>query len=296
MPQIQKPAFRYSDTINQLFWTAENQDPAAEFSPFFYAEVRIDFNDVRTGFRETISLKKAFELFSDPDLLWVADMIRDINPENISNVIPSGFCIKSLTEFPEFPEFIDEQYISKMEAQLVQYLMNRFEAKVYRNSVLNIYSFSGESLSQFTTRCLELLDGPMRQEFESLHDAFNRKLRQIKQKYLGYEDDSRESEIANEDSMNRNYFSKTSERIAGLFIHAEPNMRPVAGAFRNVQGAQELEDRLLSLELEAQQVIAKLWGSYVEKAQSVDEYVLHPNLKDIHLVRSCILWLPDKLL
>jgi hypothetical protein len=286
---MQKQTSKNADKIDQLFWTAGNPDPAAEFSPFFYAEARIDFSDVRTGFCETVSLKKALELFYDPDLLWVDDMIRDIDPDNIGNVIPPGVCINPL------PEFVDEQYISKMEAQLVQYLMNRFEAKVYRNSVLNIYSLSGESLNQFTNRCLELLEGIMRQEFESLHDVFNRKLRQIKQKYLGYEDDPRESEIANEDSMNRKFFSKTSERIAGIFMSAEPSMRPVAGPFRNFQGAQELEDRLLSLELEAQQVIGKLWDSYVEKAQSVDEYVLHPNLKDIQLVRSCILWLPNKL-
>jgi hypothetical protein len=289
MPQMQKQTSKNADKIDQLFWMAGNPDPAAGFSPFFYAEARIDFSDVRTGFCETVSLKKALELFYDPDLLWVDDMIRDIDPANIGNIIPPGVCINAL------PEFVDEQYISKMEAQFIQYLMNRFEAKVYRNSVLNIYSLSGESLNQFTNRCLELLEGLMRQEFESLHEVFNRKLGQIKQKYLGYEDDPRISEIANEDSMNRKFFSKTSERIAGIFMSAEPSMRPVTGPFRNFQGVQELEDRLLSLELEAQQVIGKLWDSYVEKAQSVDEYVLHPNLKDIQLVRSCILWLPNKL-
>jgi hypothetical protein len=38
--------------------------------------------------------------------------------------------------------------------------------------------------------------------------------------------------------------------------------------------------------------ISKLSDSFNEKASAVDEYILHPNLKDIHLVRSCILWMP----
>jgi hypothetical protein len=286
MPQPKKQTSKNSDKIDKLYWSAEIPSLDSEFSPFFYAEARVDFNDVRTGFRETISLKKALELLSYEDLLWADDMIRDIDPDKIGVVAPDGIHLQDL------PDFVDEQFISSMEAKLIQYLMRRFEAKVYRNSVLNIYSFPGELLDQFSSRCLELFDGPMRQELASLHEVYNRRLTQIKQKYLGYEDDSGEFETAKLDSRNRDDISRISERIAELFLRAEPSMRPVAGPFWNLQGAQELEERLLSLELEAQQVIARLWDSYVEKARAIDEYVLHPNLKDIHLVRSCILWMP----
>jgi hypothetical protein len=286
MPQPKNQTPGSSDRINALFWGGEIPNSDREFSPFFYAEARIDFNDVRTGFRETVSLKKALELFSDQDLIWADDMIRDIDPDKIGVIAPDGISLQSL------PNFVDEQFISRMESKLIQYLMRRFEAKVYRNSVLNIYSFSGELLSQFSSRCFELLDSPMRHELASLHEVYNRKLTQIKQKYLGYEDDSGEFETAKLDSRNRDAISRISERMAELFLRAEFSLRPVAGPFRNLQGAQELEERLLSLELESQQVIAKLWDSYAEKARAIDEYVLHPNLKDIHLVRSCILWMP----
>ena len=57
---------------------------------------------------------------------------------------------------------------------------------------------------------------------------------------------------------------------------------------------RELEEQLFSLELEAQYEIHKLLSSYGEKAQTIDEYIIHPNLKDIHFVRSCILWMPVK--
>jgi hypothetical protein len=286
MPHPIKQTPNDSEKIIKLYWNAVNSNLDSQFSPFFYAEAKIDFNDVRTGFRETVSLKKALDLFPDPDLVWSDDMVRDVDPDKIGFVPPDGIRLQSL------PDFVNEPFISKMESKLIQYLMSRFEAKVYRNSVLNIYSSPGESLSQFIGRCLELLEGNMRQEFTSLHEIFNRRLTQIKQKYLGYEDDSGEFETAKLDSKNRDAISRISERIAELFLRAEFSLRPMAGPFRNLQGAQELEERLLSMELEAQQVIAKLWDSYVEKARAVDEYVIHPNLKDIHLVRGCILWMP----
>jgi hypothetical protein len=285
MPQP-KQTSKSSDKINMLFWSAEIPSPGSEFYPFFYAEARIDFNDVRTGFRETVSLKKALELLSDEALVWADDMIRDVDPDKIGVVAPDGIRLQVL------PDFVDEQFISGMETKLIQYLMSRFEARVYRNSALNIYSFPGELLNQFSSRCFELFDGPMRQELASLHEVYNRKLAQIKQKYLGYEDDSGEFEAAKLDSRKRDAVSRISDRIAELFLRAELSLRPVAGPFRNLQGAQELEERLLSLELESQQVIAKLWDSYAERARAIDEYLLHPNLKDIHLVRSCILWMP----
>jgi hypothetical protein len=285
MPQPSKQT-KSSGKFNELYWNAEIPNPDSEFLPFFYAEARIDFNDVRTGFRETVSLKKALELLGDEDLIWADDMICDVDPDHIGIVAPEGIRFRSL------PDFVDEQFISKMEMKLAQYLIRRYEAKVYRNSVLNIYSFPGELLNHFTGRCLELFDSPMRQELASLHEVFNRKLAQIKQKYLGYEDDSIEFEAAKSDSRNRTAISRISERMAELFLRAELSLRPADGPFRNVQGAHELEDRLLSLELEAQQMITKLWDSYAENARAIDEYVLHPNLKDIHLVRSCILWMP----
>jgi hypothetical protein len=38
----------------------------------------------------------------------------------------------------------------------------------------------------------------------------------------------------------------------------------------------------------------KLDDAYEEKARSLDEYNLHPNPKDIHFVRSGVLWMPKK--
>ena len=71
----------------------------------------------------------------------------------------------------------------------------------------------------------------------------------------------------------------------------ELRVKPTAGPAQFSPGMQELDERLLSLELEALQATSRLADSYDEKACAVDEYILHPNLKDIHFVKSCILWM-----
>jgi hypothetical protein len=61
------------------------------------------------------------------------------------------------------------------------------------------------------------------------------------------------------------------------------------------QGGADLAERLAATEAEARQAIEKILNSYREKALSTDEYIIHPNYRDIHLVRTSILWMPEVL-
>ena len=101
-------------------------------------------------------------------------------------------------------------------------------------------------------------------------------------------------ENARADSRDKNIFSQASEKIDDLFVRADRSLSPNSDASQQPRDMRELEERLVSLELEAQKEIEKLFHSYAEKARAIDEYILHPNLKDIHFVRSCILWMPVK--
>jgi hypothetical protein len=285
---LQKRPQRPSDKVKHLFLAAEDPGTqAVEYFPYFYVEARIDFNDVRTGLRDTVSLNKALEIYSDSaDLLWADDMVRDVDPP------PTGSSLPDSARLAALPDFVDANFISRMETQFVQYLMRSFVAGLYRNSVLNVYSFLGESRAEFSSRCLELFDGPKRKELDLLHDVFNRRIEQLKERYLGAME-SEGLELAKAESQNKNMFSRCSERIAGFFLRGELSAN-AAAAVRRPKGMQELEERLLALESEARLAIAKLKESYEEKARALDEYTLHPNLRDIHFVRSCILWMPKK--
>jgi hypothetical protein len=286
---LQKYQLRPSDKVKNLFLQSELLDESdIEYLPHFYVEVRIDFNDVRTGFRETVSLSKALEIYpEDADLLWADDMIRDVDPQKTRSMIPE------FAHLVRLPEYVNESFISRMESKFTEYLLNCFEERIYKNFALNIYSFSGESLADFTRRCMELFDGPMRQELEYLNEVFKRKLERIKTRYLSTEETGA-FERAREESQKRNDFSSYSDRIASLFVQGEFRNKPSFGDPRPGKRMQELDELLVSLELEAQQAIIKIWEAYEEKARAIDEYILHPNVRDIHFVRSCILWIPSK--
>ena len=278
-----------SNSVKYLFWAIEAaQGTSVEYVPYFYIEARIDFNDVRTGFSSMISLSKAIELHSfSADLPLVEDMVRDIDLQNTSSAMPDSARLSRL------PDFVDDAFMSQMESQFVRYLLNSFKSRVYRNFELDVYSNAGESLSGFTARCMELLDGARRRDSDNLHEVYNRKLGQIEQKYLN-ESSLDDFEVARTASRNRDIFSDYLERIAQLFLQSKPVLNPDENGSQKTPSSLELEERLMSLAVEAKEVIAELWDSYEEKARSVDEYILHPNLKDIHIVRSCILWMPVK--
>jgi len=276
-------------SINNLFFSAEaNESQTSEYFPYFYVEARIDFNDVRTGFRETISLNKALEIYSSHgDLLWVEDMIQDVNPQKISTHPPGSVHLGSL------PDFLNDEFISRMETQFVQYLLRSFVTRIFRNSVLNVYSNSGELRAEFAVRCMDLFDGTMRQELDQLRDIFNRRLEQFREKYSVL-DESEAMEIARRESQIRDVFAYYSERIVGLFLKGDLQPDTVHASIGRYQGVLELEERLIGMEAEAQRAVIELRKSYEEKSQALDEYILHPNLKDIHIVRSGILWMPQR--
>lgn len=275
--------------VKHLYLATETQDtPGAGYSPYFYAEAKIDFNDIRTGFRETLSLSQAFEIYSNnADLLWADDMVQNVDSQKLVSFTPDSKHLGNL------PDFVDAEFVSRMETQFIQYLLRSFSTRIFRNFTLNTYSSSGESRDDFINRCRELCENPKRKELDLLHEVFSRRLEQTRQKYLAVNEPSG-LEQSRTESKNRDIFSLYSERIGDLFYRRESGANPSAEPFYPPPGMQDMEERLLSLEIEAQKTIAKLQESYEEKAQTVDEYILHPNLKDIHFVRSCILWMPKK--
>ena len=275
------------ENTKKLFWnSASPAGQELEYFPHLYLEAKIDFSDVRTGFRETYSVNRAVEIPSDgSEPYWDDDAVRDIDPANLGSDVPEKVRFKSL------PGYVDKQFISWMETKFFQYLLRTFTVKVYRNFNLNEYSLSGESRNDFIIRCLDLSRGPMHREFDTLHEVFKRKLERIQQKYMGI-DNSEELEEFKTDLQDREHFNRIKERISALFLRTEFSIQRVDRPSFTAEQTHELEERLQAIHFEAQEVVSKILDSYEEKVKSVDEYILHPTVKNIHFVRSCLLWMP----
>jgi hypothetical protein len=86
-----------------------------------------------------------------------------------------------------------------------------------------------------------------------------------------------------------------SERIAEVFLRVEFCIDSPPTIAQHVEARVfDLEERLTTLEGEACQSIMRLLNDYREKAMNIDEYIIHPSLRDIHMVGTYILWMPAK--
>jgi hypothetical protein len=278
--------------IKHLFLAAEiPQGCAIEYVPYFYFEAKIDLADVRSGLRKTFGIYNAMEIAPsnlDGDLLWTKDMVLSVEPSDIQADIPSFAKLRTL------PAHITSGVMTQLETHFLHYLMRYFEARVFRNFSLGLYSTCEESFREFLMRCVDTLKEPFRADLDVLHETYKRKLDQIKEKYLKagvFED----SETSNKALQSKNVLHQMSERIADIFLRVEFCIdTPPIIERQDVPREIELEERLVALEGEACQSIMRLLNDYREKARNIDEYIIHPSLKDIHMVGDYILWMPAK--
>ena len=261
-----------------------------EYIPFVYMETHIDFNDARTGYKTVENLAQALKIYSDhASLSWTEEMIMNVDINRINEGLPAGARLQPL------PEFVDGNFIGGVETSYAEYLTRAWTAYLYRNVELNVYSGAGESRREFTLRCRELFQERMREELNQLDILFTRRREQLKEKYLGLahkdNDDTSDLGIPLSRTSDRDIYAHYTERIAALFANEDhPSLRSTGLLAKN----SELEERLILLETEVSETIEKLREEYEAKVSLMDEYTLHPNIKNIRCERSCIIWIPGK--
>jgi hypothetical protein len=263
---------------------------ALEYVARLYFEARIDMSDVRSGFRDTLSINKALEIHPmEDDAMWTPDMAVTVDTSLIEEGLPRDGTARGI------PDFLDAALLSRLETLFLSYLMRYFEVRVFRNFALNLYSGPGESLDDFQLRCLDMMGEAFRKDLDDLHEVLVRKLEQLREK------DLRESagltsaldfDIAKIDSLVKSRIHQVSESITNLFLKTELNLGSHLDISCVPSSSTEFDQRLSFLETETRHQIQRLIGVYQERLQNIDEYAIHPNLKDIHLVRTCILWVP----
>jgi len=269
-----------------LYYRSTSAQPQ-DYMPCLYLEARIDYADVRSGYRWTTGVSNVLDLFPfEGDLIWTSDMLRTVDPDALQTTRPEGVQLGGI------PEFVSEDYLSRAETQYMSYLLRRAEALVYRNFALNIYSNPGESRADFLLRCLDACHESFRRDLETLREVVNRRLERIEKKFVvGYRPG--EFEPNRGGSQARNKLHAVAERIAEIFLGTELALEMKADLPQySDQSLPDLEDRLASLETDVNREIHRLRNSYLERVRNIDEYIIHPNLKDLHLVRTCILWMP----
>ena len=273
-----------------------DQNYEIEYFPCVYIDAVIDFNDIRTGYKGAEKLARALKIYDTHAVMgWAEEIILDANVDRIQEIMPPNVRLDPL------PEFADDNFVINIKNRYIEHLTRSWKKILYRNSELDIYSCTGESREEFIIRCREQFLEQMRIEIEQLRVIFNRMQEQLKEKYLGIvEEELSESMPLTPDATDRDIYSRYAEHIAGLFLNAVSSATISETAktsevdIPRIDKKSELEERLIALTAESRQKIALLRESYEKKMDIVDEYILRPNLKNIHCERSCILWMPRK--
>jgi len=263
---------------------------AVEYFPFIYVEASIDFNDIRTGYRGAEKLARALKFYESHAIAgWSEEIIHDANIDRIQENTPRAARLRPL------PEFIDFEFIESVKKLYIEYLTRTWKKLFYHNSELNIYSGANESTDDFKGRCQEQFLGQMREELNQLRVVFNRMQEQLKEKFIGIgETELPDTAPLKSETNDRDIYSRYAERIAALFLNAASSATDAEAAVPRMEKHSELEERLVALTLEAHRKIAHLRDRYEKKAERIDEYILRPNLRNIHYGRSGILWMSMK--
>lgn len=273
--------------IKHLFLRAPSSSPQ-EYTPCFYVEAKIDFADVRSGYHMTWGINNILDLLPiEGDSLWTRDMVRSVDPEAIQTSKPETAKLSRL------PGFVTEELLSRVETQYLSFLLRHAKVRIYRNFALNIYSNPGETRCDFLARCLEGFNESFRSDLDAFREAISRRLERIEKRYVAA-DTPGEFESDRARAQARNKLHDVAESIAQLFLQtvltldARIEVPPYPDPERS-----DLDQSLETLEVDVRQEIRRLLNSYQEKVLNIDEYIIHPNLRDLHLVRACILWVPE---
>jgi hypothetical protein len=263
-----------------------------EYVPRLYFEVKIDLSDIRSGFIDTCSVNAALEIYplEAADSIWTRDMALAVDPARVASARPPALSLAPL------PPYVDAEYLRRTETLFLSFLIRYYAVPVFRNFALKVYSSPSETAADFKSRCLDLSSESFRKDLDELHQTFVRKLEQLRQKYLTggvVPLAGKDFDTAKLDSLLHNQMHQVSERIADLFIQTELTLEgELADLPPGRTPSMELEARLVNIEAEARQDIRRLVSQYRDRVQTIDDYTVRPNLKDLHMVRSCILWMP----
>ncbi len=274
--------------MKQFYCAGESeQAPQAEYEPRFYFEARVDFIDLRTGFHHTTSVSETVRLLPpEGEMLWTPDMLEPVDPERVQPEAPPDVRLRPL------PPFVSDEALRFYERYVIQYLMRTAGIRLLRNRELNLCSTQGEHPDDFHRRCLERFKDPFRREMDLLHEVAHRRLEQLKNKYL---DDTvpDEFDMSGIALKNRNRWRLAADRITKIYLRTDVLADAPALQAQDAEPPRnEIKERLWEVEEEVCRQVRGLLRRFRESAAAVDDYFVRASHKDIHLVRTGILWLP----
>ncbi|MGH9341288.1 MAG: hypothetical protein ACRD1R_17245 [Acidobacteriota bacterium] len=245
-------------------------------SPALLFEVKIDLQDVRSGYRNSDWALFRAEWLDERDLLWTCDMVERLEKASLEEIDPPSAI--------DWPELCDEK--------MIQYLVHYYRPQIWRNYALGLYSFPAENRNDFRRRCEDLLLEERGQEFRRYREMCLHRAVALEQRML------QEIEEADWDdtwkirrlTQVRNVFSDVREDMSRYFVRDNYDPLNSGDLDWKVESDPAFQDRLDDLRHEFISKYNEMTNRYVERARDIDVYEVPLNHSQLEILSRGILW------
>jgi hypothetical protein len=238
--------------------------------------VRLNIQDVRSGYR--VEDDEYFEgpWFAESDLHWTRDMVKKLDGKRLIEVKPSHPV--------SWPQSADEQ--------IIHYLLHFYRPMIWKNFELNLYSNPYESKEEFVKRCINASREQRQKELERVIDVYLRRFLEVEKKLLAAteEDGWERKTLEDRISQIRQLFSQIRERFSFYAIREEST--PVSEADFSWTTAVDIEtqERLAALREEFLIQYNRINHTYEEGAKRLESYEVPLSHLQIEILGRGCLW------
>ena len=246
-------------------------------SPCLLFEVKVDLQDVRSGYRSSATgLFSGQWLGDQEDLHWTEDMVSRLDLQDLKVIDPPIQL--------EWPSCGDER--------IIHYLRRYARPRIWKNHNLRMYSGARESKTDFIERCRESLAEERSLKMKKIREIFMHRYFELEQRLKLQIVDEKVDEELKMQRLSRitTHFAQAREQLSRCFVRDDDRLLGEGDLVWRLGSYQDLQDRLNDLRLDLVSAYNELINSCVERATGIETYEVPAPRSAIEIVSRNFLW------
>lgn len=252
----------------------KNSDSAVRPSLLF--QVKIDWRDVRSGYRGSDFALFKGEWLQEEELSWTPDMVSPVDLDRLEPIKP--------------PE--DVYWPASAEDKIISYVIRHRRPSIWKNSGLGLYSEPSESREEFVQRCREALLEEKSAEMKKHREIFLHRFFELEHRLRK---EIEEGELA-EDAQSRIQarldllFSEGREDLSRWFASDAHAVMGDGDLDWQLDSLPEFQERIDALRSDLVSSFNEINAVFEERAEDVERYQVPVPRSAVEIVASGILW------
>lgn len=243
-------------------------------TPSLFFEAQVDIQDSRSGYRDSRHSFFQAEWLEDPDFKWTRDMVREISPDWLEEIVPPSPL--------QWPFFGDQK--------IVEYLGEHFRPRIWKNYSLEMYSTARENREELIARCREALLPERNLELRKLREIFMRRFMEMEHRLVGaLEQGPWDQDVKTRYLFSlRNTFSNIREDLRCWSLREDH--RPAEDFSWTLDVYPEFQEKVNDLRAELIEQYDQINAQYEQRAGQVESYEVPLSYPRIEVLARGIVW------